>query len=123
MAYNVAFHSANLRQISNTHSSTWLVFEGLDTFAHIELCGQEVANTANQFRQFYFDVSSIVSNCKNDLTLALNFGSASKIVLEIAKTGDGKLTLRLYSVPADPYTKQILITPTALGTSSAEKFT
>jgi beta-mannosidase len=102
LAYIIASHSANWGQISNTHSSTWLVFEGLDTFTHIELCGQEVANTANQFRQFIFDVSSIVSQCKSELNLALNFGSASKIVLEIAKTGDGKLTLRLYSVPADP---------------------
>lgn len=69
---------------------TWLVFEGLDTFAHIELCGQEVANTANMYRQYTFDVSETVAKCKRStLDLSINFGSASQIVLEIAKTGPG----------------------------------
>ena len=69
---------------------TWLVFEGLDTFAHIELCGHGVANTANMYRQYTFDVSETVSKCNSStLDLSINFGSASQIVLEIAKTGPG----------------------------------
>lgn len=72
------------------------MFEGLDTFTHIQLCGQEVANTDNQFRKYTFDISSIVSKCRGELDLSLNFGSASKIVLEIAETGDGKFLLYVY---------------------------
>ncbi|CAL5870672.1 uncharacterized protein PFLUO_LOCUS4912 [Penicillium psychrofluorescens] len=76
----------NLRR-ENGHS-TWLVFDGIDTFASIELCGQFVANVDNQFRQWYFDVTDVVKSCKHDPELSLNFGSASKIVKEIARHGD-----------------------------------
>jgi beta-mannosidase len=56
-------------------SSTWLVFNGLDTFATIELCGQHVAATNNQFRQYYFDVSNITASCDSPV-LSVSFGSA-----------------------------------------------
>lgn len=64
------------------------MFDGIDTFASIDLCGQFVANVDNQFRQWYFDVTDIVKSCKDDPKLSLNFGSASKIVQEIARHGD-----------------------------------
>lgn len=64
------------------------MFDGIDTFASIELCGQFVANVDNQFRQWYFDVTDVVKSCKHDPELSLNFGSASKIVKEIARHGD-----------------------------------
>ena len=73
---------------------SWLVFEGLDTFANIQLCGKEVANTQNMYRQYAFDVSKILTDCKGGSPdLSINFGSASKIVLEIAESGPCKLQI------------------------------
>jgi beta-mannosidase len=72
-------------------TQTYLVFDGLDTFTYIEFCGTGVGNANNQFRQFYFDVADILASCnQSNPTLSLNFGSASKIVLELAATGDRK---------------------------------
>ncbi len=65
---------------------SWLVFEGLDTFCEIKLCNQTVANVANQFRKFTFDVTDILPKCSGDPVLSLNFGSAPAIVLDIAET-------------------------------------
>ncbi|KAF2096417.1 putative beta-mannosidase [Rhizodiscina lignyota] len=63
----------------------WLVFNGLDTFSSISLCGKHVAATNNQFRQYYFDVSDILSSCNSSSPeLKINFGSAVKIANEIA---------------------------------------
>lgn len=56
-------------------SATWLVFNGLDTFTSIEFCGQHVAATNNQFRQYYFDVSAYLQSCDSPV-LSVNFGSA-----------------------------------------------
>jgi beta-mannosidase len=67
-------------------SSTWLQFNGLDTFAEISLCGCHVANTNNQFRQWWFDVSGIVGGCEEEEpVLELNFGSAPIIANGIAE--------------------------------------
>jgi beta-mannosidase len=70
---------------STKSKASWLVFNGLDTFATIELCGEFVGTTDNQFRQYTFDVTKIVNNCKSHPSLSLNFGSAPKIADEIAK--------------------------------------
>lgn len=64
--------------------STWLLFNGLDTFTSIEVCGQHVASTNNQFRQYYFDVSDILSSCSSTPLLSINFGSAVNISADIA---------------------------------------
>jgi beta-mannosidase len=64
--------------------STWLLFNGLDTFTSIEVCGQHVASTNNQFRQYYFDVSNIVSSCSSPPILSINFGSSVNISADIA---------------------------------------
>lgn len=42
---------------------TYLLFDGLDTIATVWLCGQKVASTDNQFRQYYFDVTEILQSC------------------------------------------------------------
>ncbi|KAJ4371933.1 hypothetical protein N0V85_009089, partial [Neurospora sp. IMI 360204] len=42
-----------------THS--YLLFNGLDTFANISLCGLPVAYTTNQFRQYLFNITSILA--------------------------------------------------------------
>jgi beta-mannosidase len=43
-----------------------------------------VASTNNQFRQYYFDVSRILSSCSSVPSLSINFGSAVNITAEIA---------------------------------------
>lgn len=73
------------------NDGTWLVFKGLDTFVEIKLCNKLVANVANQYRQFIFEVSDILSHCSKDPVLTLNFGPASLIVHELSKTGPGNL--------------------------------
>jgi beta-mannosidase len=50
------------RKASNT-SDTFLLFNGLDTFADIFFCGQHVAYVNNQFRQYFFNVTDILANC------------------------------------------------------------
>jgi beta-galactosidase/beta-glucuronidase len=79
----------------NKQGSTWLVFDGLDTFATIEVCNQFVAYTDNQFRQWYFDITDILSKaCKGKAPIvSVNFGSATNITREIALNGDRKWML------------------------------
>ncbi|KAI8625034.1 glycoside hydrolase family 2 protein [Xylariaceae sp. FL1651] len=85
---NWTWKSGPIAGLDRTNGSqTWLVFEGLDTFAEIKMCNTTIANVANQFRQFTFDVTAILTKCCGDATLSLNFGSASIIGSELAKTG------------------------------------
>ncbi|KAI5195231.1 glycoside hydrolase family 2 protein [Aureobasidium subglaciale] len=81
---NWTYTSAPISGLNRNLSSTWLVFNGLDTFASISFCGQHVAATNNQFRQYYFDVSSVLESCQSAPVLSVNFGSAPKITQEIA---------------------------------------
>lgn len=69
-----------------THTGlySYLLFEGLDTFTSIELCGQHVASTNNQFRQYYFDITAILAKCPGSASLSINFGSAPQIAEAIA---------------------------------------
>ncbi|KAI1644202.1 glycoside hydrolase family 2 protein [Daldinia loculata] len=65
--------------------TTFLLFNGLDTFANISLCSKSVANTNNQFRQYFFDVTDILSGCSSDSPeLLVEFGSAPRIANELA---------------------------------------
>lgn len=49
------------------------------------MCGQHVGDTDNQFRQYYFDVSRLMSACgKGDPFVSIDFGSAPSISDEIA---------------------------------------
>ncbi len=67
------------------NASTYLLFDGLDTYTTISICGHFVANTDNQFRQYAFDVSNLIRNCSGgDPMLSLNFGSAPLIAQQIA---------------------------------------
>jgi beta-mannosidase len=76
-------YSTTLKELSSNSQSTWLLFNGLDTFTSINFCGQHVASTNNQFRQYWFDVTSFLSNCSSP-ELSINFGSAANIANEIA---------------------------------------
>lgn len=64
--------------------STWLVFNGLDTFTTIKFCDQFVGTTNNQFRQWTFDVSPLLKSCTQSPVLSIEFGSAPNIVDAIA---------------------------------------
>ncbi|KAI1472898.1 glycoside hydrolase family 2 protein [Daldinia caldariorum] len=65
--------------------STFLLFNGLDTFANISLCSKPVASTNNQFRQYFFDVTDVLSGCQCDSPeLLIEFGSAPRIANELA---------------------------------------
>lgn len=80
---NWTYTSGPLIDLANS-GSTWLLFNGLDTFTSIELCGKHVASTNNQFRQYFFEVSSILNSCTVSPVLSINFGSAPQIANEIA---------------------------------------
>ncbi|KAJ5215966.1 uncharacterized protein N7498_002373 [Penicillium cinerascens] len=82
---NWTYTSEPLKGLSGKAKSSWLVFNGLDTFTTIEFCGQFIGTTDNQFRQYTFDISKALSSCKGDPTLAINFGSAPKIANAIAE--------------------------------------
>lgn len=77
-------YSTVLSDLSSSAAQTYLLFQGLDTFTSIELCGQHVASTNNQFRQYYLDVSDILSDCNESPLLSINFGSAPQIAEDIA---------------------------------------
>ena len=47
----------------NNNTNTFLLFNGLDTFANISFCGEHVAYTDNQFRQYFFNVTDILTTC------------------------------------------------------------
>ncbi|OCL07281.1 glycoside hydrolase family 2 protein [Glonium stellatum] len=80
---NWTYTSGPLHDLINS-STTWLLFNGLDTFTSIELCGKHVASTNNQFRQYFFEVSSILNSCVSSPVLSINFGSAPQIANAIA---------------------------------------
>lgn len=66
-------------------TSTYLVFEGLDTFTTISMCGMVVSTTENQFRQYTFDITDILRSCRGTPQLSLDFGPAVPITHEISE--------------------------------------
>lgn len=82
---NWTYTSTPISGLSKDADSTWVQFDGLDTFASISFCGKFVASTNNQFRQWWFDVSSILKACPaGKEILSMNFGSAPIIANQIA---------------------------------------
>ncbi|KAF7587182.1 hypothetical protein BBP40_007645 [Aspergillus hancockii] len=81
---NWTYTSEAITGLQNDAESSWLVFDGLDTFTSVEFCGKHVASTDNQFRQYSFEVTQILKDCEGDPVLSINFGSAPKIVDAIA---------------------------------------
>lgn len=74
-------------QPSSSNASTYLLFNGLDTIATIWLCGQQIASTNNQFRQYFFDVSSALSSAcpaHNYTELLVQFFSAPGTAYHLA---------------------------------------
>ncbi|KAJ6782016.1 hypothetical protein PWT90_05871 [Aphanocladium album] len=67
--------------------STWLVFDGLDTYSTIALCGKTVATTDNQFKQWHFDVTSVLHECDSDPSISINFGAVPAIINKLNASG------------------------------------
>lgn len=105
MVYTFGRHNLTYFSLRNTkgNQSTYLVFNGLDTYSSVEFCGHHIASTDNQFRQYVFDVSEALRSCggvgNSKTTMALtgtatpllaaprltvNFGPASNISEAIA---------------------------------------
>ncbi|OJJ64107.1 hypothetical protein ASPSYDRAFT_26132 [Aspergillus sydowii CBS 593.65] len=81
---NWTYTSDPISDLLREYESTWLVFEGLDTFANISFCGHHIASTNNQFRQYAFDVSSHLKECSGNPIISIDFASAPKTVDAIA---------------------------------------
>lgn len=76
--YTAQVTSDQLDTTPGSNTTTYLLFNGLDTIATVWLCGQKVASTDNQFRQYYFDVSALLQSCptENPPELLVQFSSA-----------------------------------------------
>ena len=86
-SWNPIIYTCCRKSLGNSSTTdTFLLFDGLDTFADISFCGQHVATTANQFRQYYFNISSILSACNSTglPELRVDFASAPGTALSIA---------------------------------------
>jgi len=71
VAWNDWNYTTKLTGLKRSNGTkTVLLFNGLDTFADIFLCGRLVASTENQFRQYFFDVTDTLSSCNNNATTA-----------------------------------------------------
>ncbi|KAH8118990.1 glycoside hydrolase [Phellopilus nigrolimitatus] len=75
---------------NNTSQTTLLVFYGLDTVANITMLGQPVAWVNNQFRQYVFDVSHILTNdsTSGESNLTIAFEAASTYGLNVSSRPD-----------------------------------
>ena len=58
----------------------WLVCDGLDTLASVSLNGRKLGNTANMYRQFRWDVKSLLTSGTNEIVIA--FASPVKYCAE-----------------------------------------
>jgi beta-mannosidase len=69
-------------------ASTFLIFDGLDTVASIDVCGKTIASTNNQFRQYTFDVSSITQKCAHNGTIDIAFTPGPFAASDAAKSAN-----------------------------------
>ncbi|KAL4952814.1 glycoside hydrolase superfamily [Aspergillus filifer] len=81
---NWTYTSEPIPDLTSEQRPTWLVFEGLDTFATITFCEQHIASTNNQFRQYAFDISAALGTCSGDPVISIDFASAPQTVDTIA---------------------------------------
>ncbi|KAL2861702.1 glycoside hydrolase superfamily [Aspergillus pseudodeflectus] len=81
---NWTYTSDPIPGLLSEFESTWLVFEGLDTFATVSFCGHHIASTDNQFRQYAFEVSQSLRECNGDPVISIDFASAPNTVNAIA---------------------------------------
>lgn len=63
-----------------SYLKVYLVFEGLDTAAHVRINGKQVGFANNQFRQWIFDVTDKTAE---EMSLEVEFESAIKYALGV----------------------------------------
>lgn len=86
---------------------TYLVFDGLDTFATIRFCGQPVGSTANQFRQYTFDITSAVQNCNSSASFDIEFEPATAAAVSAAQNESCPLCIGInYEFPDVQYIRK-----------------
>lgn len=87
-SWRLVSHSYSSRKHpdENSNAETFLLFNGLDTFANVSFCGEHVASTNNQFRQWRFNITDIWSKCsqKDAPELKVDFRSATQMATELA---------------------------------------
>ncbi|KAJ6438158.1 beta-mannosidase precursor [Purpureocillium lavendulum] len=70
---------------------TYLLFNGLDTFADVSFCGTHVATTNNQFRQWRLDISDVARACHAEKPeLEVTFASAPDMAANLASQPDAE---------------------------------
>ncbi|KAF8525862.1 glycoside hydrolase [Hysterangium stoloniferum] len=81
--------------MDNQSQSTILIFHGLDTIANITLGEQPVAWTDNQFRQYSFNVTHILSSIDDaqHRNLTVSFESAYFYGLNVSKRPDAEVLI------------------------------
>lgn len=84
--WNYTATLSGVQRKTGSNTTTYLLFNGLDTIANIYLCGQSVASTNNQFRQYFFDVTAALSSCSTseDPELLIEFFSAPGTAYNLA---------------------------------------
>lgn len=73
-------HTFNVQPDVFQRKQIWLVCDGLDTLASLTLNGKPLGETNNMFRQYRFDVKSLLKTEGNELTITFN--SVVKFITE-----------------------------------------
>ena len=80
----------------------WLVCDGLDTLAKVTLNGQELGKTENMFRQYRWDVKTLLSVGENELEIF--FASPLKFIS--ARESERTLPGVYHAIPGGPWMRK-----------------
>ncbi|MGQ9491302.1 MAG: beta-mannosidase [Anaerolineae bacterium] len=80
----------------------WLVCDGLDTLATVSLNGRELGRTANMFRQYRWDVKSLLTAGENELHIAF----ASPVRFAAARQALRPMLGVLHAIPGGPHLRK-----------------
>ncbi len=81
--------------IVHTHDKVYLVCDGLDTLADVYLNDQLIAHTDNMFRQYRWDMKSLLHSGENELRIAFQspvaYVTAQEKIREMPAVGDFRI--------------------------------
>ena len=81
-----------------THDKVYLVCDGLDTLADVYLNDQLIAHTDNMFRQYRWDVKSMLRSGENELRVVFHspvvYVTAQEKIREMPGVGDFRIIRR-----------------------------
>ena len=73
-------------RIRDKSAPTYILFNGLDTFATVSFCGQHIATTDNQFRQWRLNITDALARCADEHPLLqVDFESATEAATRLAE--------------------------------------